>query len=780
MAVLEFPSSPTDGQTVSINGDIYVYRSDITAWDLQYNTPPLHGVSHELGGTDELLLDKSQISGLNDDLTVIGQYAASGSILQNVPAPVLSGESIMRQAAWWVDATHSTSKNQDIDNLGWAGPALNIRNGLEGGDDANDATYLDYTGDSYIYFTGEAGNTLSAPDSAALDIIGNIDIRVLLALDVWSGASAIQRIIGKHGASGNRSYMLSLNTDGTLQFIWYQGSTQKLVNSTAAVSVPNKNLLWVRVTLDVDNNASGHDVKFYISYDGVTWTQLGSTVTNAGVTSIITSTAELEIGDNTSLSSPMSGKFYRAQIMNGISGIPVFDVDTTTIFLSSTETFSALTGQTVTLNTSGEGSKRATAVTAPCWLLGLDDYLEVRSKWQSHTGTNFAYIPGVVGNYLSIPDSAALDITGNIEVRARLSLDDWTPPSESVLVSKAGAAGQRSWYLSVTTGGNLRFAWSTDGTNWITKDSTVPLTITDGSIKWVKVTLDVDNGAGQSEVSFSTSDDNVSYPLLGGVIQTTGTTSIFSSTAPVEIGSMNGGTSPMTGRVYRALIYQDIGGTVRADIDINTNVATEEGNVSSFTATVGGTVTVNKASGDIRAGIYTYSGYPVIDSDVIYPSSYSVLDFESTESFTIIAVSQMPTYTAGQVVVAKSSGGAGYAIRNNTTTASTFNAFVSDGTATPAVNYAGRTANGLDVQVIVRNKSTGTITPYYNGSAGTAINDTTTASISNKHSLRIGRLSSTGTGLADMKFYAAAIFRRALSPTEIAAATRYYEGRIRA
>lgn len=780
MAVLAFPSSPTNGQTVTINGDTYIYRSSITAWDLQYNTPPLHAPSHQLGGSDELSLDQSQIEGLNEELTSLGQFSSSGSILQNIPTPILSAENILRQAAWWIDANHSTAKNQDIENLGWAGPALTAKNGSGGGSDINDATHLDFTGNSYVYFTGTAGNYMSVPDGSELDVVGDIDIRALLSLDVWVDAGVTQRLVAKHGTSGNRSFLLSIDSTGNLQFIWYQGVTQKLVTSTVPVSIPNKNQMWIRVTLKVDNSASGNDATFYTSPNGVTWTQLGSVVTTSGVTSIASTTAPVEIGDCSTLSAPTSGKIYRVQIMNGINGIPVLDADTSVISSGAATSFKSLTGQTVTLTQSGVNTKRATAVTSPCWLLGLDDYIEVRSRWQQHSGTNFAYLPGVPGNYLSIPDSAALDITSNIDIRVRAALDNWTPDSENVLMSKAGAAGQRSWYLSVTTDGKLRFSWSADGTNWIVKESTTTLGLSSGQTKWVRATIDVDNGAGQNEVSFYTSDDNVSYPLLGTVIQTAGTSSIFASTAPVEIGSINGGTSPMTGRVFRALIYQEIGGTIRADIDINTNVSAGQGNVSSFTATIGGTVTVNKASGDLRAGIYTYSGYPVIDSDIIYPSTYSVLDFSPTDSFTVVAVSQMPTYSTGQVVLAKSSGSAGYAIRNDSGTATTMRAFVSDGTASPSVTYAGRTAGGLDVQVLVRDKGTGTIKSYYNRLPGTSTTDTTTESIENKHSLRIGRFSSTGTNIADMKFYSAAVFRRVLTEAELTTLALYFEGRIKA
>lgn len=780
MAALVFPNSPVDGQTVTLNGSIYVYRSAITAWELLFNAPPMHGPTHELGGTDELELDKSQITGLNEDLIALSQYAATGSLVQNLGIPIPNAENLLRQAAWWIDAGHSSSDTQFASNLGWGGNVLNARSGSSETSDSNDPTFLDYSGTSYIYLPGIAGNFLSVPDSNELDVTGNIDIQTELTLDTWVSAPAIQRLVGKHGAAGNRSYLLSINTDGTLQFIWFEGITQKLVTSTAPVSVPDGNKMWIRVTLDVDNNASGNDVIFYTSFDGQTWTQLGTTVTTSGVTSIASTTAPVEVGNNSSLSSPTAGKIHRVKILNGINGIPVLDIDTGFFTSGTSTTFPALTGQTVTMNRSSSASaKFATIVTAPCWLMGSNDYLEVVSRWQQHTGTHFAYFPGTAFNYMQIPDAATLDITGNIDVRARVALEDWTPQTENVIMSKAASAGQRSWYLSVTTDGRLRFSWSSDGTNWITRDSTVATGLTDGSVKWIRATLDVDNGGAQNEVTFFLSDDNVTYTTLGSVVSGSGVTSIFSSTSPVEIGSVGGGTSPMTGKLFRAMVYQEIGGTVRADIDINTNVQTEQGNVSSFTATVGGTVTIFRSSTDVRMGIFTYSGYPTIGSDVIAPSTYSLLDFGASDSFTIIAVSQMPSYYTNQTVLAKTAGGVGYSIRNNSTTATTLTSAISDGTFTISGNYSGRTAGELDVQVLVRNTSSDTITPYYNGIAGTAIADGTTGSLENGYALRVGRLSASSQAFADMKFYAAAVFRRALTANEVVAITRYFEGRVR-
>ena len=39
----------------------------------------------------------------------------------------------------------------------------------------------------------------------------------------------------------------------------------------------------------------------------------------------------------------------------------------------------------------------------------------------------YVYLPGVAGNNLTAPDDNSLDITGDIDVRAQIAMDDWTP-----------------------------------------------------------------------------------------------------------------------------------------------------------------------------------------------------------------------------------------------------------------------------------------------------------------------------------------------------------------
>ena len=237
MAALVFPSSPTDGQTVTIDGTTYIYRSAITAWDLLFNAPPNHALSHGITGGDPVTIDSSQVTGLVGDLVQAGQYGAAGSVLQNLPTRVLSAETKLKEAVLWFDASHSSSSGQHIENLGWGGQALNPRLGSSLDADTNDAKHLTYTGLSYVYVPGTAGNYLSVADSNELDIIGNIDIRIRVSLDNWATPSATQRLIGKYGAESNRTFLLNYTTTGTLQFIWYSTSVaQHIAASTVPVS----------------------------------------------------------------------------------------------------------------------------------------------------------------------------------------------------------------------------------------------------------------------------------------------------------------------------------------------------------------------------------------------------------------------------------------------------------------------------------------------------------------------------------------------------------------
>lgn len=354
-----------------------IQNASITGAKLVNDTITATQIAANAVGSSELADNAVDTAAIADG-AVTSAKIADGGLLRNLPDQIAAGERLMREAVWWIDAAHSSASGQSITNLGWGGVSLAARAGSSASADSNDPRFLDWNGDNYIYLPGAAGNYLSVPDQTAFDLTGDLDIRVKVALDDWT-PSASQVLLAKRATTGQTSYSLRVFTGGALELAWSPDGTTGAViakTSTAVTGITDGEPMWVRATLDVDNGASGNDVKFYTSEDGATWTQLGSTVTTAGVTSVYASTSIVEVGSRaTGASDPLTGKVYRAVIRDSIGGSPVLDIDTALVASGSATSFAARTNQTVTIHR-GTSGRKTVAVTHPVWLFGTDDYLE--------------------------------------------------------------------------------------------------------------------------------------------------------------------------------------------------------------------------------------------------------------------------------------------------------------------------------------------------------------------------------------------------------------------
>lgn len=223
------------------------------------------------------------------------------------------------------------------------------------------------TGSVALDLPGDSGDYASTPDAAALDITGDIDIRLDATLLNWflpeypsSGETNIARteLISKR-ALGQASWALYVNM-GVLYFVWSEdGTLFNIAESTEDLPVTSSGRLAVRVTLDVDNGASGNDVAFYTS-DSISgsWTQLGETVTGVGTTSIFAGTAELRIGSEAVLEHQEAiGLIHAAQVLDGIGGTAVANPDFTAQTVGDTS-FADAAGLTWTVNGNAEITNR--------------------------------------------------------------------------------------------------------------------------------------------------------------------------------------------------------------------------------------------------------------------------------------------------------------------------------------------------------------------------------------------------------------------------------------
>lgn len=447
-----------------------------------------------------------------------------------------------------------------------------------------------------LCLNGSANNGASSPDSAALDITGDLDLRADINP---TSVARLEMLIAKRdaAAAANTSYGLFKNLAGNLQFLWSSGAAVTVVTSTVTLASAGLSALsrfQARVTFDVDNGASGNTVQFWYRTDGnlsshTGWTQLGANVVTAGVASIANTTASVFVGAQYtgSASDNFSGIIYRAQIYNGIGGTLVFDANFATASkLATSFTESSSNAATVTINSSGDLGAR---------ISGERDLVQLTASKQPiylpWSGTNYGWLNGVSGNYFSTPDSAALDITGDIDLRWYGAMDDWTPATPQGLIAKDNVATQRSYYFRINTGGDLILGWSTTGAagGIITATSTAKPAFADRAIGGVRATLDVDNGAGGYTVTFFTSTDGSTWSQLGNTVTGVGTTSIFAGTAILEVGSVGTGTlERMSGTTIRAQVLNGINGTVVADFDPSRYTSG-----TTFTASTGETWTLN-------------------------------------------------------------------------------------------------------------------------------------------------------------------------------------------
>ncbi|MGW0933665.1 hypothetical protein [Streptomyces sp. NPDC002666] len=183
-------------------------------------------------------------------------------------------------------------------------------------------------GEPYLRLDGTTAGAATTPDTAALDITGDIDIRVEATADWY--ATAVQTLVGKWvSAVGRRSYMLRLE-NGLLTLNWSPDGTNLYFAQQVLPALPRRAAL--RATLDVDNGAGGLTYTAYWAESlAGPWMQIADPVGAALTTSIYAGTAPLEIAPTAVIGwSPMRGRVHRAEVRNGINGTVVASPDFTT------------------------------------------------------------------------------------------------------------------------------------------------------------------------------------------------------------------------------------------------------------------------------------------------------------------------------------------------------------------------------------------------------------------------------------------------------------------
>jgi hypothetical protein len=406
------------------------------------------------------------------------------------------------------------------------------------------------------------------------------------------------------------------------------------------------------------------------------------------------------------------------------------------------------------------------------------------------TPASVAYVelPGVVGNNMTVPDAAAVDITGDICHIWHVRPADITPAAAVALGAKfSPTGGNQSWRVTIETAGTIIYAWVDSGGTTRSATSTVALSVNgyaDNQALHIAVTHDVDNGAAGNSVRFWTSPDATTWTQLGTTVTQAFTTSIFNSAAVVEIGSRSTNTaSPFDGGIFRYRMNNGIGAsgavsTANVVLDVDTSVLTDMA-ATSFTATTGQTVTINRSTGATYKTKVVLPGIPsrILNgtSDYGEVADLAGLDFGASDSFTVWAlVETWATFGTNDAIVAKKANNTdttqGWKLANGPSTAAQVRAEIGDGTnGVGCTTSASRTSGALTLVSLIRNVTADTIAAAINGTIATPVTDTTTGTLANAEVVRFGRLSGAGTEYTPLRVFAWGIHPYAMTSAELTA-----------
>ena len=389
-----------------------------------------------------------------------------------------------------------------------------------------------------------------------------------------------------------------------------------------------------------------------------------------------------------------------------------------------------------------------------------------------HSGENYVALPGRSGDSLSIPNAAATNITGDIEI----VVAGWVPPSLPLpvfqaLVSNWSSAGVNGWELGVIgTSHLLQFVY--DATVIAASDAPLPMVANSA------ISIKMTRAAGTGVVKFYMSTNYNAASKAGtwtqlGSDRSTPAGNMNTPTAPLHIG-LRPGSEVGAGSFAGAEVKNAIGGTRVFDFVAATSITS--GAATSFVATSGQTITVNRSATGRKTVLVTRPIWLHGTDDYLEIPDNPLLDFAAGESFTVIAVARVwATSVTNGVLVSKVNLGLlptpGWQLYTEGSAISKF--LVGDATNFSFVAGSTSGLQNLTTLIGIRNVAADTVGAAANNVTPTTANEATSGTIANSDPVRVG----TGVGgnsPIDAEIVAVIVLRRAATTAEIAAIVSYY------
>lgn len=432
-----------------------------------------------------------------------------------------------------------------------------------------------------LMLDGTAGTSADTPNTPDLRITGDIDIRWSMTPDDATPDS--QEVVASLWSGTSLSWQIVRRQVGSLSFGWSDGGVTTF--ATTGGNVVLEGHYDYRITHDVDNGSGGTTTKFYRAPAGGTLVEVAS-INTAGAAGGIDEAidAPLRIGSRDTSAVPYAGEIHALSVRDGIGGTVVADVDFADATAGATSITDS-TGRVWTLN--GNAQIVGGETVGAGWV--VDDLNAGVTSWFGEAGEAWSVsggtvvtggstttivdqqagveLTGVAGSYLSTPDTAALDITGDIDIRVDLTLDDWAPGSGNPRLLLSKYSTNAGYWLQLNADGRLRLNVGTGSSEPGTLMS-AGTGLSGSGRKAIRVTLDLVSGefdqvrtmrvytASAIDGAWTLIDENSSNAA----------TSIAAGTGDLILGTNAGdgavGWTRVAGRYHAVEIRDGIGGTV--------------------------------------------------------------------------------------------------------------------------------------------------------------------------------------------------------------------------
>jgi hypothetical protein len=165
----------------------------------------------------------------------------------------------------------------------------------------------------------------------------------------------------------------------------------------------------------------------------------------------------------------------------------------------------------------------------------------------------------------SLPAASFPAITGDIDIRIKCALNQYSRGSTQTLVARYGVAGARSFRMEINASNRFIFTWSVDGTADLQLTAPSAPAFADGTDAWFRATVDVDNGlGGRTGKLWTSTDGDVWTEIAASETTTGGASSIFNPAAvDYEIGGRGSTGGVIQGKIYEVQIRSGIDGPIQ-------------------------------------------------------------------------------------------------------------------------------------------------------------------------------------------------------------------------